>query len=133
MSTGDRPDVLGTVPGDDGRTGQRPPGRGRLWRPAALVVAGLVALVALRSGLLSAPGDGAGEPAPQRSAGGLLVLRSEGRLMVEGGDEWSEGPELPSRLAPRATLVPVVGSTGRSVLVGVAGRTLFSIDPSDPD
>ena len=138
MSTGDRPgdrpDVLGTVPGgDDEGSGERPPGRGRLWRLAAVVAAGLVALLALRSGLLSAPGGGPGEPAPPRSAGGLLVLRSEGRLLVEAGDEWSEGPELPRGVAERASLVPVLSSTGRSVLVGVAGRTLFSIDPADPE
>lgn len=132
MSTGDRPDVLGTVPGDDAGTGGSPPRRGRSWRLLALVAAVLVAVLALRSGVLSAPGGGAGEPAPSRSAGGLLVIRSEGRLLVEAGDDWTEGPELP-RLAPRASLVPVIGSTGRSVLVGVAGRTLFSIDPSDPE
>jgi len=129
----DRPDVLGTVPGgDDEGTGERPPRRGRVWRLAAVVAAGLVALLALRSGLLSAPG-GPGEPEPLRSAGGLLVLRSEGRLLVEAGDDWSEGPELPGRLAASASLVPVLSSTGGSVLVGVAGRTLFSIDPSDPE
>lgn len=133
MSTGDRPDVLGTVPSGDDGTGDRPPGRGRLWRLAAVVAAALVALLALRSGLLSAPGGGPDDSAPQRSEGGLLVLRSEGRLLVEAGDEWADGPELPSRLAPRASLVPVLSSTGRSVLVGVAGRTLFSIDPSDPE
>ena len=131
MSPGDRPDVLGTVPGGNDGTGGRPPGRSRLWQLAALVAAGLVALLALRSGLLSAPGGD--EPAPQRSAGGLLVLRSEGRLLVEDEDDWSEGPELPRRLPQRASLVPVIGSDGRSVLVGVAGRTLFSVDPSDPE
>ena len=133
MSTGDRPDVLGTVPGgDDEGTGGRPPGPRRLWRLAAVAAAGLVALLALRSGVLSAP-DGTGEPGPQRSAGGLLVLRSEGRLLVESGDDWTDGPELPPRLADRAPLVPVLSSTGRSVLVGVVGRTLFSIDPADPE
>lgn len=130
MSTGDRPDVLGSVP-DGAQAGGHPPGRGRRWRLAALAAAGLVALLALRSGLLSAPGDS--EPGPVRSAGGLLVLRAEGRLLVEAGDGWSEGPELPRRLAGRASLVPVLSSTGRSVLVGVAGRTLFSIDPADPE
>jgi hypothetical protein len=132
VSTGDRPDVLGTVPDVAEGTGERPPGRSRLWRVAAMAAAGLVALLALRSGLLSAPGDAGGEPPPERSAGGLLVLRSDGRLLVESGDDWSEGPELP-RLAGRAPLVPVLSSTGRSVLVGVAGRTLFSIDPADPE
>lgn len=133
MSTGDRPDVLGTVPGGADGAGERPPGRSRLWRLAAVAAAGLVALLALRSGLLSAPGDAGGEPPPQRSAGGLLVLRSDGRLLVEAGDDWSEGPELPRGLARSAPLVPVLSSTGRSVLVGVAGRTLFSIDPADPE
>ena len=133
MSTGDRPDVLGSVPGGDGvGDGERLPGRGRLWRLAALVTAALLALLALRGGLLSAPGGG-DEPAPQRSAGGLLVLRSEGRLLVEDGDDWSDGPELPRRLSDRGSLVPVISSTGRSVLVGVAGRTLFNIDPADPE
>lgn len=132
MSTGGRPDVLGSVPGDDG-TGERPPGRGRLWRLAAVLTAGLLALLALRSGLLSAPGGGQDEPATQRSAGGLLVLRSDGRLLVEDGDDWSDGPELPRRLSDRGSLVPVISSTGRSVLVGVAGRTLFNIDPADPE
>jgi hypothetical protein len=130
----DRPDVLGTVPGgDDDQTKGRPPRRARMWRLAAVAAAGLVALLALRSGLLSAPGGGSGGPGPQRSAGGLLVLRSDGRLLVEAGDDWSEGAELPGRLAARASLVPVLSSTGGSVLVGVAGRTLFSIDPSDPE
>ena len=69
MSTGDRPDVLGTVPGGDADTGRRPPGRGRSWRLAAVVATALVVLLAVRGGLLSAPGGGRDEP-EQRSAGG---------------------------------------------------------------
>jgi hypothetical protein len=130
VSTGDRSDVLGTVPGDDDGSGGRRPGHGHLWRLVAVGAAALLALLALRSGLLSAPGD---DTAGARSAGGLLVLRSEGRLLVEAGDDWAEGPELPRRLGKRAPLVPVLSSTGRSVLVGIAGRTLFSIDPADPE
>ena len=134
MSGGAGPDVLGTgsEPADDG--GQRRSGSARRLRLAAvgvLVVA--VVVLAVRGGLLSAGHDDTTGAGSQRSPGGLLVLRSEGRLLVEAGDGWADGPELPDGFGGRSALVPVLGSAGRSVLVGVVDGTLFRVDPAAAD
>jgi hypothetical protein len=97
-----------------------------------VLAVGLV-LLAVRGGLLSAGPDDTSGAGPRRSAGGLLVLRSEGRLLVEAAGEWADGPELPDGIGRRPVLVPVLGSAGRSVLVGVADGTLFRVDPGAAD
>jgi hypothetical protein len=121
-------------PDDDRRAAGEPP----WWtapavRSAALVAAGLVLVVLVtQAGLLSAGDDRASSPdGVTPGARGRLVALVDGRLVIAKGDDWVEGPELPDRLGRADALVPVTMPSGRSLLVGAAGRDLVRVDPRE--
>ena len=117
----------------DGQRGDGP-AAGRPWwtlpaaRSAALVAAGLVlVLLVTQSDLLSADHQ---PDASGAGAGGRLVVLVDGHLAVAVEQGWSDGPEVPDNLGSAADLAAVVLPSGRSLLVGAAAGTLFSVDPA---